>query len=94
MFYNSSLAIIALSLCAAPLSGYPSIKQLSEFQVCSKWYELGLHFNILKTKMKDIRKSPHPITETFLAAKVKNVELNWKDVIEGLLTVGESGVPT
>ena len=80
-------------LCAGPLSGYPSIKQLSEFKV-SKWYELGLHFKIPKDQLEGIRKRQHPITETFLAAKVKNMELRWKDVIDGLLSIGECGAPT
>ena len=62
--------------------------QLSEFQL-RKWYELGLHFNIPKDQMEGIRKYRHPTTETFLAAKVRNMELRWKDIVKGLLRIGK-----
>ena len=39
--------------------------------------------------MGHIRKSEYPSTETFLAAKVNNMELKWKDVLEAILSIGE-----
>ena len=39
--------------------------------------------------MGHIRNSEYPSTETFLAAKVNNVELKWKDILEALLSIGE-----
>ena len=39
--------------------------------------------------MEGIRKCEHPTTETFLAAKVRSIELRWKDIVEGLLRVGK-----
>ena len=75
-------------LCAGPLSGYPSIKQLSEYQV-NKWHELGVHFHLSESQMVHIRSSEYPSTETFLAAKVKRMKLNWKDILEALLSIGE-----
>ena len=75
-------------LCAGLLSRYPSIKQLSEFQV-SNWYELGLHFHVPKDQIEGIKSSQHPTTQIFLAAKIKNMELRWRDVIEGLQKIGE-----
>ena len=39
--------------------------------------------------MGRIRNSPYPSTETFLAAKVNNMELKWKDILEALLSIAE-----
>ena len=39
--------------------------------------------------MEHIRNSEYPSTETFLAAKVKNMYLKWKDIFEALLSIGE-----
>ena len=82
------LAAVVTLLCAGPLSEYPSIKQLSKFQL-RKWFKLGLHFNIPKHQMEGIRKHQHPTTKTLLAARVKNMELKWKDIVEGLLRIGK-----
>ena len=39
--------------------------------------------------MGHIRNSEYPSTETFLAAKVNNMELKWKDILEAILSIGE-----
>ena len=39
--------------------------------------------------MGHIRNSVNPSTETFLAAKVNNTELKWRDILEALLSIGE-----
>ena len=39
--------------------------------------------------MGHIRTRKYPSTETFLAAKVNNMELKWKDVLEAILSIGE-----
>ena len=39
--------------------------------------------------MERIRNSRYSSTEMFLAAKVKNVDLKWKDIFEALLSIGE-----
>ena len=39
--------------------------------------------------MERIRSSRYSSTEMFLAAKVKNVDLKWKDILEALLSIGE-----
>ena len=39
--------------------------------------------------MERIRNSRYSSTETFLAAKVKNVDLKWKDIFEALLSIRE-----
>ena len=69
-------------LCSEPLSGYPSIKQLSEYQV-KKWHDLSVPFHLSEEEMG------HSSTETFLKAKVKNEELKWKDILEALLSIEE-----
>ena len=87
-FANSNSCNNSCILCVGPLSGYPSIKQLSEYQV-SKWHELGLHFHLSERQMGHIKKHEYPSTETFLAAKVNDVKLKWKDILEALLNIGE-----
>ena len=39
--------------------------------------------------MECLRSSQHPTTLTFLAAKTKNMELRWKDILQALLSVEE-----
>ena len=39
--------------------------------------------------MLQTEKSRHPTTEIFLAAKIKNIELKWKDIIQALLKIEE-----
>ena len=39
--------------------------------------------------MERIRNSQYSSTEMFLAAKVKNMELKWKDIFEALLSIDE-----
>ena len=84
------MSIITLSniLSAGPFSSFPSIKKLSELQV-NKWYEMGLHLGVTKDEMERLRISRHPTTLTFLAAKTKNMELRWKDILQALLSVEE-----
>ena len=74
--------------CAGPLSGYPSIKQLSDYQV-NNWHEMGLQFHLSVVQMEHIRNSKYPSTETLLAAKVKNMELKWKDILKVFLSIKE-----
>ena len=73
---------------ADPLSEYPSIKQLSEI-VVDKWHELCGYFHLTEDEMECIRNSRFPSTETFLAAKVKNMDLKWKDILKALLSIDE-----
>ena len=39
--------------------------------------------------MGHIGNSEYPSTEIFLAAKVNNVELKWKDILEAILSIAE-----
>lgn len=63
---------------------YPSVKQLSEFQIDSS-YELGIVLGIAKD---EIKKGKTSMAEVYLTAKSKNMELSWKDVAEGLVRIG------
>ena len=68
------MQVMMCSLSADPLSSYPTAKLLNQLKV-DQWLSL--------------KKSPHPTEATLLAAKVKNIDLKWKDVVESLLHTGE-----
>ena len=74
--------------CAGPLSSFPSIKQLSNYQV-RKWEELGHLFDLTLDQIIQTGKSRYPTTEVFLAAKIKNMDLKWKDILQALLKIEE-----
>ena len=69
-----------------PLSSYPSHRELSKLSV-HQWVKLALHFGLSKDQIENI--SPNPPASTFIEAKVKQIDLNWQKIVEGLLTVGE-----
>ena len=75
-------------LSADPLSTYPTAKQLSELN-CNQWFRLGLQLNLAKDLLESLKESPEPTAATLIAAKVKNIDLNWKHVVESLLLVEE-----
>ena len=54
-----------------------------------QWEKLGSHFELMKDQIESIRRNESPSAATFIAAKVKNLELKWKNILEGLLSVGE-----
>ena len=39
--------------------------------------------------LESLKKNPQPTAATLLAAKVKNIDLKWKHIVESLLLVGE-----
>ena len=51
--------------------------------------ELGGYFRLTEDQMWHIRDSQHPTTEAFIAAKVNNRELRWKDIVQALLSIDE-----
>ena len=75
-------------LCIGPLSGYPSVKALSRLST-ERWHQLGAHLGLSDDALEETKKSPHPTTAVFLAAKMKDVDLKWCQVAEALLRVGE-----
>ena len=74
--------------CAEPLSTYPSARELAQIQV-QEWVALGLHLGLTDDEVKSIDKDLDPTVAILLAAKFKRTEIAWKDVVEGLLKIGE-----
>ena len=83
-----SVMIILCSVCADPLSSYPTAKLLSQLKV-DQWLKLGHHLNLTDEELESLKKSPHPTAATLITAKTKNIDVTWKDVVESLLHIGE-----
>ena len=75
-------------LCAGPLSSFPSIRELSQLPI-DDYKALGSCLGLSEDEMGHIRNAQYPSTETFIAAKVKNVELRWNDILRALLSIGK-----
>ncbi len=75
-------------MCADPLSSYPSLKQLSQLE-CDQWHQLGVHLGLDNDQLDSIKKSRRPTAATLQAAKVKNIDMQWKDIVDALLSIGE-----
>ena len=76
-----------ICLNADPLSAYPSASQLSLLQV-DRWYELGARFRITEDQLEEVKKSSHPTTAILIAAKVKNIDIKWYQIVEALIHIG------
>ena len=79
---------VIYSVCADPLSSYPTADQLSELKF-EQWFNLGLKLGLTEHRLKKLKRSSQPTAATLLAAKVKNIDLNWRHIVESLLFVGE-----
>ena len=75
-------------MCTGPLSGYPSANQLSQLQL-DQWYKLGVHFRLTNVQLEEMKKSSNPTAAVLLAAKVKDINLKWIQLLEAFLRVGE-----
>ena len=73
---------------AEPLNSYPSANQLSKLQV-QEWRTLGRHLGLTEDEVGSIDKHHNPTAAVLRAAKVKNIDLTWKGVVDGLLKAGE-----
>ena len=71
-----------------PLSSYPTLEQLSQLE-CDQWLQLGVHLRLGNDQLETIKKSQHPTAATLQAAKIKNIDIQWKDIVEALVSVGE-----
>ena len=69
-----------------PLSSYPTLEQLSHLE-CDKWLQLGDRLGLGPDHLGTI--SQHSSAETLLAAKLKNIDMQWKDIVEALMSIGE-----
>ena len=74
--------------CADPLSNYPTADELSELKL-DQWFGLGLQLGLTENQLERFKKSLQPTAATLLAAKVKNIDLIWKHVVESVIVVGE-----
>ena len=54
-----------------------------------RWQELGAHFGLAKDQLEEAKKSLNPTAEVLLAAKVKDINLKWSNIVEALLRVEE-----
>ena len=54
-----------------------------------RWYDLGRHLRLTNDQLEEAKKNPNPTAAVLLAAKVKNINLKWSDIVEALLRVGE-----
>ena len=71
-----------------PLSSYPTLEQLSQLE-CDQWLQLGVRFRLENDQLETIKKSQHPIAATLQAIKIKNIDMQWKDIVEALVSIGE-----
>ncbi len=71
-----------------PLSSYPTLEQLMQLD-CDQWLQLGVHLGLDNDQLECIEKSQHPTAATLRAAKVKNIDMQWKDIVEALVSIGE-----
>ncbi|XP_064387585.1 uncharacterized protein LOC135335877 isoform X2 [Halichondria panicea] len=71
-----------------PLSSYPTLEQLSQLE-CDQWLQLGVHLRLENDQLETIKKSQHPTAATLQAAKIKNIDMQWKDIVEALVSIGE-----
>ncbi len=71
-----------------PLSSYPTLEQLSQLE-CDQWFQLGVRLGLGNDQLETIKKSQHPTAATLQAAKIKNIDMQWKDIVEALVSIGE-----
>ncbi len=71
-----------------PLSSYPTLEQLSQLD-CDEWLLLGICLGLGNDQLETIKKSQHPTAATLQAAKIKNIGMQWKDIVEALVSIGE-----
>ena len=75
-------------VCADHLCSYPSVRQISKLCV-HQWFELGLHLGLTEDELHSMEKGYNTTASTLVAAKVKNIELKWKDIVASLVRIGE-----
>ncbi len=80
------LWLIDTSFSVDPLSSYPTLEQLSQLE-CDQWLQLGVRLGLGNDQLET--KSQHPTAATLKAAKIKNIDMQWKDILEALVSIGE-----
>ncbi len=77
-----------ISFSVDPLSSYPTLEQLSQLE-CDQWLQLGACLGLGNDQLETIKKDQHPTAATLRAAKIKNIDMQWKDIVEALVSIGE-----
>ena len=75
-------------MCTDPLATYPSAKQLNNLQT-NQWYEVGIYLGLTKDQLEEAKKSPNPTASILMAAKGRDIDMQWSQIVEALLRVGE-----
>ncbi len=75
-------------LCVDPLSSYPTLEQLSRLE-CDQWHQLGALLGLDNDTMDSINKSQNPSAEILQTAKIKNIDIQWKNIVEALKSIGK-----
>ena len=75
-------------MCADPLASYPSYNQLSQLKV-DQWFELGLEMGLTEDELHSMEKDRNTTASVLVAVKVKDIELQWKDIFPTLVRIGE-----
>ena len=71
-----------------PLSSYPSFKQLNKLRV-EQWFQFGFYFDLTGNQLKSLKNNDNPTADILVAAKVKNIDLKWVQIVQGLLNIGD-----
>ena len=78
--------------CACTSAGFlsicPSVEHLIDLKVVH-WFELGKHLGLTEDVLENMNNSQSPAAETLLEARIKNRDMQWKDIVEGLRKNGE-----
>ena len=78
-------------MCAESVNTFLSAKHLSELQV-QDWLTLSHHLGLTEDEVEDIDKQQNPTAEVLRAAKVRSIDLTWKDIVKALLKIEEYAV--
>ncbi len=84
-------------LYVGPLPLYPTLEQLSKLDCDSPALRLGARILNVGDCFENFRSRPRTTgyylsTETLRIAKIKNIDMQWKDIVEGLLGIRERGL--
>ena len=71
-----------------PLTTFPSYEQLGQLRI-EQWLKLGAHLHLSEDQLKTSELSNNPTGAVLIAAKINNLDLNWKQVVEGLVVILE-----
>ncbi len=65
-----------------------TLEQLSQLE-CDQWFQLGVRLGLDNDQLETIKNSQHPTAATLQTAKIKNIDMQLKDIVEALVSIGE-----